>query len=184
MSAKNEHGLTPQQERFAVEVAMGATLTAAYRMAFPRSKLWKDSSTWSKASNLAAVGMVSARIEALRTEAGVAAAVSIERMLVELARLAFSDPRKLVDKNGKLLPLHELPDDIAAAVASVEVDEYGKVKYKLWDKGAAQDKLAKHLGLYDKDNRQKTSPLAELARALMGNVVLAGGILVEEGRHD
>lgn len=41
-------------------------------------------------------------------------------------------------------------------------------KYKIADKNTALEKLAKHLGLYEKDNTQKTNPLAELIRAVSG----------------
>ena len=91
----------------------------------------------------------------LREKAEVAAVVTRERLLREIGRLAFVDPRRLLREDGTMLPLHELDDDTAAAIASVEVDEYGKLKYKLWDKGAAQEKLAKVLGVYEKDNEQK-----------------------------
>ena len=65
-----------------------------------------------------------------------------------------------------MVPLHELSDDMAAAIASVEIDEYGKVKYKLWDKGAAQEKLAKYLGLYAKDNEQAGKALGAAVKEL------------------
>ena len=37
-------------------------------------------------------------------------------------------------------------------------------KVKLWDKNAALDKLLRHLGAFDKDNRQKDNPLADFLR--------------------
>lgn len=80
--------------------------------------------------------------------------VTADRTLREIARLAFADPRRLVNKDGSVKGLHELDEDLAAAVSSIEVDEYGKVKYKLWPKNQALDMLMKHLGLYEKDSRQ------------------------------
>lgn len=73
--------------------------------------------------------------------------ITADRVLQEVARVAFSDPRQLVDASGKRLRhIDELPDDLAAAVASFEIDA-GKVKYRFWDKNSALEKLCKHLGL-------------------------------------
>jgi hypothetical protein len=61
--------LTERQERFAVEVAKGATFTQAYRTAYPASLKYPDRTVWSKGSVMAAHGMVKARIEELRAPA-------------------------------------------------------------------------------------------------------------------
>jgi len=42
--------LTPVEERFANEVALGKSQAAAYRIANPRSTKWKDGSVYVKAS--------------------------------------------------------------------------------------------------------------------------------------
>lgn len=77
-------------------------------------------------------------------------------VLRELARLALSDPRELFDDQGRLRPVTELSDDMAAAVSSVEVvkrplpggDELEYIhKVRLWDKNAALTNLAKHFRL-------------------------------------
>lgn len=86
--------------------------------------------------------------------------VTADRVITEVARLGFSDLRKLFDDHGGLLPVTQWPDDMAAAVASVEVDElfegfgenrvqvgYTK-KVKLWDKPRALELLGKHLKLW------------------------------------
>lgn len=98
--------------------------------------------------------------------------ISTERILQERARLSFFDVRKLFDSNGSPIPVHELDDDSAAAIAGLEVVEqfdgngedrkfvgYLK-KYKLADKGASLTALEKHLGMYEKDNSQKNTPLS------------------------
>ncbi len=61
--------LTEKQERFAAEVAKGATYSAAYRTAYPSSLKYPDRTVWSKGSTMAAHGMVKARIEELRAPA-------------------------------------------------------------------------------------------------------------------
>jgi phage terminase small subunit len=105
---------------------------------------------------------VIARIAAGRERAGQKAELTAERTLKEVARLAYFDPRKLYKPDGTLKAVHELDDDTAAAVSAVEIDEIkadGAVigqtrKIKHWDKNQALEKAMKHLGLYEKDNRQ------------------------------
>lgn len=180
MSAINKYGLTPQQEKFAQEVAKGKKLAEAYRTAYPKSKAWTGDAAAVNGSKLAVGAKVALRIDSLREKGEAAAVVTRERLLREIGRLAFCDPRKLTNEDGTFKPLHELDDDTAAAISSIEVDEYGKVKYKMLDKGPAQEKLAKYLGLYEKDNKQRADPMAELAKALLGSVVGPGGLNLPE----
>jgi phage terminase small subunit len=81
--------------------------------------------------------------------------ITADNVLREIARLGFSDPRKLFDENGNLKPIHELDDDIAAAVAGIDVVVRGDGenalqvrKIKFWDKNNALEKLGKHLRLW------------------------------------
>ena len=104
--------------------------------------------------------------------------VTADRVLLEAARLALFDPRKLFNTDGSPKGIHDLDDDTAAAIAGLEVVEqfegsgedrvfvgYLK-KYKIADKNAALEKLFKHHGLYERDNSQKTDPLTSLLHAL------------------
>lgn len=108
--------------------------------------------------------------------------LTTERTLREIARVAYSDIRRLFDKDGNLIPIPELDEDTAAMLASFEVDEnfagQGKEremigltkKLKLWDKNAALEKAMKFHGLYEKDNAQRSNifggmPL-EMVRAI------------------
>ena len=95
--------------------------------------------------------------------------LTTERTLQEIARLAYSDPRRLFGPDGRLKAIHELDDDAAATIASIEADEInadGAVigvtrKIKVWDKNSALDKAMKHLGLYEKDNAQPAAAIAD-----------------------
>lgn len=40
----------------------------------------------------------------------------------QLARIAFADPRALFDDQGNLRPIHELDDDTAASITSIDVE--------------------------------------------------------------
>lgn len=87
--------------------------------------------------------------------------ISQERTMLEIGRLAFSDIRKYFTETGELRPLHELDDDAAAALASVETEEVfdgtGKDKVqtglarkiKTYDKTKALEMLAKHYKIFE-----------------------------------
>lgn len=49
--------------------------------------------------------------------------ITIERVMKELARIAFLDPRKFFGRDGKLLPLDKLDEDTARALAGMDVVE-------------------------------------------------------------
>ena len=81
--------------------------------------------------------------------------ITPDRVLAEEARIAFADPRAVYGPDGEPLPLHCLDEDTARALAAMEVVESTtrsgettvRRKYKFWDKRAALDRLARHLGL-------------------------------------
>jgi phage terminase small subunit len=110
------------------------------------------------------------RLAKVQAETG----ITLERTLREIARIAYFDPRKLFDKDGRPLAITDLDDDTAAAIAGLEVlEEYqgsgqdreliGHVKkWKLSDKKGGLDMLMKHLGGYEVDNQQK-QPVVILA---------------------
>ena len=97
--------------------------------------------------------------------------VDLNRTLFENARVGLSDIRRALTPGGEILDPGEWDDDTAHAVAAYEVktttrkDDDGmetvtvERKIKLWDKGAALDRLGKHLGFYERDNAQKSSNL-------------------------
>lgn len=83
--------------------------------------------------------------------------LTAERVLLEMARLAFVDARSFWDDTGNLKPFSELDADQGAALAGFEAiiknakagdgitDEIHKIK--MWDKPRALEMLAKHFGL-------------------------------------
>lgn len=87
--------------------------------------------------------------------------ISAERILLELARVAFRDIRKLFDDQGQLKPLRDLDEDTAAAIAGLDHDHlfeyFGKgqrkhvgntVKVKMADKVKALELLGKYRKLF------------------------------------
>lgn len=165
MSAKNEHGLTPQQEKFAQEVASGKSHANAYRAAYKADKM-KPGTVQNNAYMLMKRRDISARVVALAQKVEQAFVVDKARVLQEAARLAFFDIRKLTDSEGNPIPVHQLDADTAAAIQGLELatergpdKERGLTivrKYKMADKNSAVERLFKHLGLFKEDNEQST----------------------------
>ena len=80
-----------------------------------------------------------------------------DRSLREVARLAYSDVGELFDEHGNLRPVHELPDHLAAAIASIAIvkrrltagDNATHIiqTVRFWDKPKALEMVLKYLGL-------------------------------------
>lgn len=80
-----------------------------------------------------------------------------DRALREAARLAYADIRQLYDDQGRLKPIKDWPDDLAAAIGGVEFvrrnieggdgHQDDVIKVKAWDKVRALEMLFKHMGL-------------------------------------
>jgi phage terminase small subunit len=82
--------------------------------------------------------------------------ITSDRVLKEIARLAFFDPRKLLNADGTPKSIHELDDDTAAAVAGIDIVTRGNedlgyadiMKVKLADKSKNLELLGRHLKLF------------------------------------
>lgn len=109
---------------------------------------------------------IQARINELREQMGKAFNITRERIAQEYARIAFFDIRKVHNDSGELLPIADLGDDEAAAIAGIEVSEFKDVyqdgktftsekvkKIKISDKRAALDSLCKLMGYNEPDKK-------------------------------
>lgn len=83
------------------------------------------------------------------------------RTLREVGRILFLDPATMFDPDGEILPIDLMPADTRAAIQSFELDADGRPrKVKFWSKVDALDKAMRHLGLFERDNRQRVENLA------------------------
>lgn len=95
--------------------------------------------------------------------------ITQDRVLQELARVAFFDPRKLFHPDGSPKAINELDDDVAAALNGLDIQEVfegsgedrrfiGYVKkYKVLDKNTALGNAMRHLNMF-KDSVALTGP--------------------------
>lgn len=162
MSAKNEHGLTPQQEAFAQAIGSGMPGVDAYRKAYPKSVDWKNEGVRVNAAKLLANANISLRVSKIQAIGAQNAGLDAAKILEEVRRLAHSDIGGIMTADGKVKLPHELDAGTRAAIKSFKIDEYGRIEYQFWDKNAAVDKAMKHLGLYEKDNAQQPAVVAEI----------------------
>jgi phage terminase small subunit len=126
-----------------------------------------------KGADVAAVRLlgnarVSAMIEELTAKHTAAAGLTVDRALQATAWVSGLDPARLYREDGSTLKnIPDMDDETRAAIASFEIDEIvvgGVVvghtkKVKFWDKNRALDMSFKHLGLYERDNAQRTDSL-------------------------
>lgn len=164
--------LTAKQQRFVEEYLVDLDATkAAIRAGYA------PKAAGQQGYQLLQIPSIAAAIKAKRDQVTAKLDISIERVLLEAARLAFFDARKLFNADGSPKKLTELDDDTAAAIQGVDVATIGNeeigigqvLKYKAADKNSAVERFFKYHGLFDKDNRQRnpadglTTFLAELA---------------------
>lgn len=96
--------------------------------------------------------------------------ITPEKVLKEYAKIAFLDIRRFYNVDGAMKSIHDLDDESAGALAGVETYEEKPMqgvedaeqitigqtkKIKTYDKVKALDSLARHLGMFEKDNNQQ-----------------------------
>jgi phage terminase small subunit len=151
--------LTVKQGRFVQEYLIDLNATAAYKRAGYKGK---GRAAENAASRMLGFVGVKAAIQTELARAEKRYAASVERIELELERIALADIRKLFDADGTLKAPDEWDDDTAAAVGSVEVKEeftgskkdrrlsgYLK-KVKCWEKVKAIVELLKRRDLAGK----------------------------------
>jgi phage terminase small subunit len=155
--------LTDKQKRFCDEYLVDLNGTRAYRQVY---KVKTDNTAAVNAARLLTNAKIQTYIQQKQKKLQEKTGITIERVLNEYARIAFSDLRALYNEDGSLKKINELTEEEAAAIAGVEVDELFDLiddsktqigitkKIKRWDKVKALDSLGRHLGMFAKDNEQ------------------------------
>lgn len=154
--------MTNAQKRFCDEYLIDLNATRAYKVAYPNCK--KDETASAAGSRMLGNVKVQEYILGKQKEIEKRTEVTQDMVIKELAKIAFSDIRKLYTENGQLRNVADLDDDVAGAISSLETleeydgygDEKEKVgdtqKVKLLDKTKALELLGKHLGIFNDVN--------------------------------
>jgi phage terminase small subunit len=108
--------LTHKQSRFVAEYLIDGNATRAATVAGYSAKTAQE-----QGSRLLSNVIVAEAIEAGRTALNAKAELTAGMVRNRLRQMIQHDIRKLYDANGNLKPVHELDDDTAASVCSIEV---------------------------------------------------------------
>jgi len=153
--------LTPKQKRFVDEYLIDLNATQAAI----RAKYSKKTAQEQGARLLSNV-MVQAAVQRRMKDRESRTEITQDMVLKELARIGFSDIRKIVKwgeteirvadgEDGEMMPFHglalfcsdQVDDETAAAISEVSEGREG-LKVKLHDKKGALVEIAKHLGMF------------------------------------
>lgn len=169
--------MTPKRERFVAEYLVDLNATqAAIRAGYSAKTANEQGARLLANASVASAVKTALEKRAERTE------ITQDRVLQEIARIAFSDLRRMFGENGGLKRPEDLDDDTAAALASIEVvtrsagkngegeTEVEHVhKVKAWDKARALEMLGRHLAMFtDKTEHSAGAGMAELLGLING----------------
>ncbi len=155
--------LTDKQERFVQEYLIDLNATqAAIRAGYSEKTAGQIGE-----QNLKKLEIQNA-IHVAQQEISKRTDITIDRVLNEYAKIAFSDVRNILTTDGGLKDAFEWDDETAGAVASIksfevtspEGEKLGTNReIKMYDKLRALDSIGKHLGFFETDNKQKQSQI-------------------------
>ena len=170
--------MTPKQIRFIDEYLVDLNAAqAAIRAGY------KASTAKEQGHRLLTNVHIAAQIQRAMDERAARTGITQDRVLGEIAKLAFLDISGAFDADGGLLPLKDMDPDVRAALAGLEITEItnadgvaiGRVKkIKLADKIAALTLLMRHLGLLNdkvKVQGDAENPLTLLVKQLQGTTI-------------
>ena len=111
---------------------------------------------------------ISQRIDELRVERTKRLEITADRVMMELAKLAFYDPRGFFDDDGRLKPINEIDADQAAVIGGIETihkvvgEESDGItvltKIKLPEKKGALELIGRNLNMW-KEVGSKDNPV-------------------------
>lgn len=154
--------LTPKQKMFCKEYLIDLNATrAAIRAGYSEKTARKIAN-----ENLTKPD-IQEYIQAQMNKRAAKIEITADKVLQEIAKMAFANVQDLYDEHGILKPISELPRDVAAAVQSVKVnltEACAVQEVKLWDKKGTLELLGKHLRLFDVKDKEPDGSIAEAAR--------------------
>lgn len=118
------------------------------------------------------------QIDARLKELAAPLALTAQEVVAQLARMVKLDPRKMFSQSGGLLPVHEMPEEVALCIDGLDVEQAnvggqgkgGKLlsvrttKVKLSRKAQAVDMAMRYFGLYPREHEAPVDPDEQAAR--------------------
>ena len=170
--------LTPRQAMFVSEILVDGNAAAAAKRAGYAPKAAKE-----QGYDLLTRPHIAEAVAAKRAKRLERNEVTADRVMQELARIAFLDIRKALNPDGSMKPLDQLDDDTAAAIAGLDLAEIRDgdgapigvlKKIKIADKLVALDKLARNFGLLQdkvKLVNDEDNPILMLIMKIQGSAI-------------
>lgn len=123
MTARNERGLSAQQEEFAKQIGLyGCKGSGAYRIAYNAADMSPKVITV-EVARLLQNPSITLAIDHYRALAAKHLDLDAKRVAQEMTRVGMVDPRDILDEDGCVLPPEQWPENLARAVAGIEVFE-------------------------------------------------------------
>ena len=185
-TAREAVALTARQSRFVDEYLIDLNAKqAAIRAGFAPSTADKQAPLWvgkNRDSCPANRRHIWDAVNTARLERSERTKVAADDVIAQLVRMGFSDVRKLFTASGQLKSIHDLDDDTAAAIQSIEVvtkylptqeGEEPEVEYvhkvKLADKKGPLELIGKHLAMWTEKHEHSgtiktTAPVINITR--------------------
>ncbi len=148
-------------EAFALALARGAPIAKTFAAIYPGERNAKTCGE--KAARLHAKPAIKQRIAEIKAQLAVKTPITAQRVLEEMAKIAFSNIGDFFDLDENGVPrinMAKVTKDQMAIVSEITIEEKNgepKVRFKLHDKRAALSDLGKHFGLF-KDKLEVSGP--------------------------
>jgi len=156
---KGDKKLSPGHEAFVREYLVDLNGTAAAKRAG-----YSEKTAHVIAHQLLKIPLVRLAIQEGMDSRAKRIEITADRVLQELAKLAFVNTQDLYDDIGNLIPVQDLPRETAAAIHSIKVistaGSSALQEIKLHDKKTSLELLGKHLVLFT-DKKEVTGPNGE-----------------------
>jgi phage terminase small subunit len=152
--------MTPKAKRFVAEYLIDLNATKAAERAG-----YSKRTAYSSGQRLLSHVEVKAELEKRMAKRAAKTEITADRVLQELGLIGFGDLRAIFDEDGRLRPMHELPESVSRTLGTVEVKREtvkrnvsGEVetdvseqviKVRTWDKIRALELLGRHLALWN-----------------------------------
>jgi phage terminase small subunit len=160
-SSSIEGRWTDQMEEFCWEYVRCKVPARAYRKVYKKAS---DSTIYVNAYRLMKNPKVKIRVEEIKKELKEWSQIEVEDLVEELRSIAFSDLTEIIDDDGNLISIKDIPEDVRGAIQIYEKNksinplgvENTSYKVKMHDKLNAINAIAKLLGLYAPEKRHIT----------------------------
>lgn len=155
--------MTPKEKRFCEEYLVDLNATqAAIRAGYS-----EDTARSIGSENLTKPD-IAELVSQLQIERSDKTKVTAQMVVNELAKLGFSNIKNYFTDDWNIKNVDEITEEQAAAISSVEKvitvtrgetfeTEKTTIKFRLHDKKGSLDSLGKHTGVFEKDNKQKST---------------------------